>query len=122
MAEANEAPATGAKQKKEREKKLAALARDKERLQKKLDGLDAALAAIGGVITPEDAKRLILKKLYDLVSSELTRYLNTEKRALIGAFEKLWDKYAVSFQLLEQKRHTTIHELNGFLTQLAYLR
>lgn len=121
ITEASETPAANAKQKKEKEKKLAAMARDKERLQKKLDGLDDALEAIGGVITDEEAKLLILKKLYDLVSNELTRYLNAEKRALIAVFENLWDKYAVSFGLLEQQRMATMSELNGFLTQLGFL-
>ena len=106
---------------KEREKLLAALERDRETLRKKLAGLDAELAAIGGVIKEEEAKRLILKKLYDLINNELARYLNAEKRATIVVFEKLWAKYAVSAQAIEGQRAATIRELNDYLTKLGYL-
>ncbi|MFH1027057.1 MAG: hypothetical protein V1791_03550, partial [Pseudomonadota bacterium] len=65
---------------------------------------------------------LILKKLYDLATSELHRYLNTEKRALVGIIENLWDKYAISSRVLEAEREKTLSSLNGFLTGLGYLR
>jgi len=109
------------KAQKEGERKLAALERDREILERRMAGLDAELAAIGGVITPVEAKRLILKKLYDSIANELTRYLNTEKRALIGVFEKLWDKYAVSARAIEAERDATMRELGEYLTKLGYL-
>jgi type I restriction enzyme M protein len=109
------------KTQKEREKKLAALERDHETLWKKINGLDAELEAIGGVITAEESKRLILKKLYDLISNELTRYLNIEKRAVIGVFEKILDKYIVSLQILEEGHNKTISELETYLNDLGYL-
>ncbi len=107
--------------KKERETKLAALERDREVLQKRIAGLDAELEEIGGMITPEEAKRLILQKLYDSIANELTRYLNTEKRLLIAVFEKLWDKYAVSAGAIEAERDATMHELGEYLDKLGYL-
>ncbi|MGA9994528.1 MAG: N-6 DNA methylase, partial [Pyrinomonadaceae bacterium] len=109
--------------KKERERvtKLAALERDREVLQKRIAGLDAELEAIGGMITPEEAKRLILQKLYDSIANELTRYLNAEKRLLIAVFEKLWDKYAVSAGAIEAERDATMHELSEYLNKLGYL-
>jgi type I restriction enzyme M protein len=64
---------------------------------------------------------LILQKLYDWVSEQLTRYLNGAKRALIALVEKLWDKYAVSSQELEAERSQTLTELNEFLVKLGYL-
>ncbi|MDQ1591626.1 MAG: type restriction enzyme protein [Pyrinomonadaceae bacterium] len=109
------------KAQKERERKLAAMKRDRETLQRKIAGLDAELVAIGGVITPEEAKRLILKKLYDSIANELTRYLNTEKRALVSVFEKLWDKYAISARAIEAERDETMRELGEYLTKLGYL-
>jgi type I restriction enzyme M protein len=77
--------------------------------------------AIGGLLTTEEAKELILQKLYDWVREQLTRYLNGAKRALIALVEKLWDKYAVSSQELEAERSQTLGELNEFLVKLGYL-
>ena len=64
---------------------------------------------------------MILKKLYDWVSEQLTRYLNGEKRGLVAKVENLWDKYAVSSQEMEAQREQTLGELNEFLSKLRYL-
>ena len=90
-------------------------------IQAKLDSLDDILEKIGGMITPEEAQKLILKKHFDIINNQLQRYLNTEKRALISAYENLWDKYAVSAQSIEESRSKTMAELNEFLTALKYL-
>jgi type I restriction enzyme M protein len=103
-------------------KKITALEKDKSALQSRIAQTDTLLAEIGGQLTVEEARRLILTKLYNIASSELERYLNTEKRALIKAVENLWDKYAVSNQLLEKHREDTLKELNVFLEGLGYLR
>jgi type I restriction enzyme M protein len=79
------------------------------------------VAQIGGHLDIEEAKRLILKKLYDIACQELERYLSAEKRALIQGVENLWNKYAVSNQVLEQQRRNSLDELNGFLNGLRYL-
>jgi type I restriction enzyme M protein len=77
--------------------------------------------AIGGQLTEEEARNLILKKLYDLAGNELNRYLNAEKRVLIAVVENLWDKYAVSSHELERKRAETLKTLEGFLKGLGYV-
>jgi type I restriction enzyme M protein len=109
------------KQFKEITKRYNALIKDKTVLQDKLDSLDKLLKSIGGVITLNEAKTLILKKHFDLINTQLQRYLNTEKRALVSAFENLYDKYAVSVQSIEAERNQTMSELNAFLTELKYL-
>lgn len=106
---------------KEEKKKLAALKKDKAALEKRLTNIDTVLAAIGGQLTEADAKRLILKKLHDLADKELLRYLNAEKRVLLAIIENLWDKYAVSSQMLEMEREESLNTLNGFLSKLGYL-
>jgi type I restriction enzyme M protein len=106
---------------KEQKKKLTALQKDKAALQKRLARIDGLLIAIGGQLCDEDAKRLILKKLHDLANKELLRYLNAEKRALLGIVENLWDKYAVSSQMLEDDREKTLSALNQFLSALGYV-
>ena len=102
--------------------KLAALTKDREALEVRLRDVDELLAAIGGQLTTEEAKGLILQKLYDWVREQLTRYLNRAKRSLIALVEKLWDKYAVSSRELEQAREETLAELNQFLVKLGYIR
>lgn len=103
-------------------RQITALQKDKEALQKRIDRTDALLSEIGGKLTDKEAKCLILKKLYDIVSRELERYLNTEKRALIQGIENLWNKYAINSKQLEQEREETLEALNGFLSGLGYLK
>lgn len=95
--------------------------KDQEILQAKLDSLDRLLADTGGIITEEESQRLILQKHFDIINNQLQRYLGTEKRALVAAYENLFDKYFTSAQHLETQRHDTMAELHDFLTQLNYL-
>ena len=109
------------KQFKEINKPYNARVKDCGILQSKLNSIDALLAAIGGVITTEESQKLILKKHFDIINDQLQRYLSAEKRALVAAYENLFDKYYTSAQAIEEKRETTMAELNDFLTQLNYL-
>ncbi|MFA7172721.1 MAG: type I restriction-modification system subunit M [Kiritimatiellia bacterium] len=102
-------------------KKINALTKDKAALVLRIEKTDRLLEVIGGEITAEECRRLILKKLYDIAERELDRYINTEKRFMIQGVENLWNKYAVSSQQLEKQRETTLEDLNGFLSQLGYL-
>lgn len=111
-------------EKKEQTKRNAAIKKCSEsikQIQGRMAGLEDFLKSIGGIITDEEAKTLILQKHNNLVQQELFKYLNAEKRKLIAGIEKLWDKYAVSSQELENERTETLNELNGFLTELNYL-
>lgn len=102
--------------------RIAALKGDRDILEARMAETDSVLAAIGGRLTDEEARQLILKKLYDLIHQELDRYLNVEKRALIQSVENLWDKYAVSMRELEAQRADTMKTLDGFLRGLGYAR
>ena len=106
---------------KDDKKQITALHKDKAALELRLARIDGVLAAIGGQMTDAEAKTLILKKLYDWVKEQLTRYLNAEKRALIATVENLWDKYAVSSRELEASREETLETLDTFLSKLGYL-
>jgi len=107
--------------KKDDKKKITALNKDKAALEARLAKTDGILTAIGGQLTEEAARRLILKKLYDLAHHELNRYLGAEKRGLIQVGENLWDKYAVSSRELEGDRGETLKSLDGFLRGLGYV-
>ena len=102
-------------------KKITALGKDKTALELRLTKIDSLLILMGGQLTEDDAKRLILKKLHDIANTELLRYLNAEKRSLIAAVDNLWDKYAVSSAALEQQREQTLTAFSQFMTQLKYL-
>ena len=102
--------------------KINALNRDKAVLEERIANADAVLEAIGGQLTDDEAKHLILKKLYDIASTELERYLNAEMRHLISGIENLWNKYSSSSQKMEEARDKTFNRLNLFLTGLGYLK
>jgi type I restriction enzyme M protein len=103
-------------------RKINALKKDKNTLQSKINNTDKVLLAIGGQITEEKSKELIIKKFYDQISDEMIRYLNAEKRQLIGSIENLWDKYSVSKEIIEIQREDTLNQLNIFLKGLGYIR
>ena len=84
--------------------KINALNKDKAVLEERIAKTDAILEAINGQLTDAEAKHLILKKLYDIASTELERYLNAEMRSLVSGVENLWSKYATSSQKMERKR------------------
>ena len=105
----------------EDKKRIGALIRDKTILQRRGARADLLMAEIGGQLTEQEAKDLILKKLYDLVANEQTRYLNAARRGLIAVCENLWDKYAVSSRELEAERAETLTEFDGLLDGLGYL-
>lgn len=102
-------------------KTIKSLKADNAKIEARLNGLDDFLSSIGGVITSEECKQLILQKHNQLVQHELAKYLNSEKRKLIVGIENLWDKYAVSANLSEQKRADTLNTLKLTLTELDYL-
>ncbi len=102
-------------------KEYNANAKDKALLQAYIGKLDAQLEEIGGVITEQEAKDLILKKHFDLINTQLNRYVDNEQRALVAAIENLYSKYAVSAMALENSRNSIMDELNQFLTDLKYL-
>jgi len=106
---------------KDDKKKITVINKDKEVLAARIAQIDTVLAEIGGQISEEDARQLILNKIYDIALSELDRYLNAEKRLLIQGVENLWDKYAVSSQELEGEQESTLKTLDGFLSGLGYL-
>ena len=106
---------------KAKKKTSAALHKDKATLNARMTRTDAVFEAIGGQISEADARRLILKKIYDIARAELDRYLDAEKRVLVRAVENLWEKYAIATDTLEEQRATTLAKMGGFLTELGYL-
>ena len=112
---------SGLDPKKKADKKIiTALDKDTEALNARLAQVDAVLQAIGDRISDADARRLILKKIYDIARAELDRYLDAENRMLVRAIESLWEKYAVSLTRLEAARSDSMASLSTFLGSLGY--
>ena len=101
-------------------KKIDALNKDKAVLEERIAKTDAILEAINGQLTDAEARHLILKKLYDIASTELERYLNVEMRHLVSGVGNLWSKYAVSVEDSESQRDAVTARLKGFLRKLGY--
>lgn len=77
--------------------------------------------AIGGEMNTTQARELILEKWQHLIIDRLQQFIDTEKRILIAEYEKLWDKYHLPANTIEQDRNDAMAELNQFLKQLNYL-
>jgi type I restriction enzyme M protein len=108
--------------KKERDiiaKKITPLKKDIVVLEYKINNAKKFLEDMGGVITKEEAKELILEKLHNLIFDELNRYLNSEKRVLISNYEELFDKYKVSLRDLQNIQKNSLNELDGYLQELG---
>jgi type I restriction enzyme M protein len=112
---------TDAKEEKNRIKIIKALEKDIEIINSKLEKLDEEMDLIGGKISPQECRDLILKKHFTMISSELNRYLNAEKRRLIEIFENFWDKYKISSKELEKERDKVMSELDNYLKELGYM-
>jgi len=76
--------------------------------------------AIGGEMSTAQARELILEKWQHLIIDRLQQFIDTEKRILIAEYEKLWDKYHLPANTIEQDRNDAMAELNQFLKQLGY--
>jgi type I restriction enzyme M protein len=63
-----------------------------------------------------------LQKLFDNIAGHMRRYLNAEKKTIVGIIEKLWDKYKVSLAEIDTGRSEAVNKLNEFLEQLNYKR
>ena len=71
-------------------------------------------------LSEEETKKMLLEKFFELISKQLDKYLNTEKRKLIRIFENLWDKYTVPLKILNRERDEEVRKLDEFLKGLRY--
>lgn len=92
----------------------------KSDLKLKEKELEKKVEAKRQTFTKQEAKELVLKKLFDAIRTELERYLNAEKKKNISIFEKIWDKYYIPLNLIKSKRDQSIDKLNKSLEELKY--
>jgi type I restriction enzyme M protein len=72
------------------------------------------------LITPEEAKELILKRWLRTLQQTVNEYLQTHQRHLIQAVENIWDKYTTPLHLILSEREKETETLNTFLIELGY--
>jgi len=77
--------------------------------------------SMGGLISDDQARELILQKHSDLVLAHLDRYLAAEKRITTNLFENLYSKYSMPLSALEDQRSRVSDELGETLRKLNYL-
>lgn len=92
-----------------------------EAIDSRIDQERQLFKQMGGQVTDEECRELILQKHFSLVSTEMNHYLDTEKRALIAAYEHLFEKYAVSARQIAEERDAAMKSLNDALAALHYL-
>lgn len=92
----------------------------KKSLKDKTKELEQKIEAKKQSFSIEEAQKLILQQLFDGIQKEMRRYLNAERKKIIGIFEKLWDKYQVSLVEIKQERDSAVSRLNEYLEKLGY--
>lgn len=76
---------------------------------------------MGGIISTDDCRTLILRKHFDLIHHEMLRYFNAELKNMTTNYIHLFDKYFVTAEQLEKSRADSLEELRSMLTSLKYL-
>jgi type I restriction enzyme M protein len=72
------------------------------------------------LITPEEAKELILKRWQTILHQTINGYLQTHSRQLLIAIEHLHSKYTTPLHSILEARETETQLLNSFLMELGY--
>jgi len=106
---------------KEDKKRIKSLERDQKVLRERISRADAVMNEIGGQLGAQQAKNLILKKLYDVMQKEMVRYLNAEKSKTVHILDNLNDKYFVSLETLKRNQTNNESTFKDFIDQLGYL-
>ncbi|MES1181275.1 MAG: N-6 DNA methylase, partial [Flavobacterium sp.] len=72
------------------------------------------------LITPEEAKELILKRWLHTLRQTINGYLQTHQRVLLLAVENLWEKYTTPLHRILNEREKETEFLKNFLIELGY--
>ena len=72
------------------------------------------------LITPEEAKELIMKRWLRTLQQTVNDYLQAHQRQLLLAVENVWEKYTVPLHSVLEAREKETKLLNTFLIELGY--
>lgn len=90
-------------------------------VDRRINSLKSILKEIGGMMSETECKELILEKHRRLVTIELNRYLDAERRKIIFRIENLWNKYAMSLDSINSNRDEIFLSLDNYLKELKYI-
>jgi type I restriction enzyme M protein len=68
----------------------------------------------------ESARELVMDILSSELRTVLSRYVATQRRLAIAAFEMWWDKYRTTLKAIDDYRDETSHTLQEVLFELGY--
>jgi type I restriction enzyme M protein len=77
-------------------------------------------AAVDG-LSAEQAADLLLTILHNDMRAIVERYIAHQRKDIVAAFEKWWDKYRVTLTEIEGRRDRAAQALQGFLKGLRYV-
>lgn len=72
------------------------------------------------LITPEDAKDLILSRWLRTLQQTVNDYLQAHQRQLLQAIENVWEKYTTTLQSILKDRETETELFDAYLLELGY--
>jgi len=72
------------------------------------------------LITPEEAKELIMKRWLRTLQQTVNDYLQVHQRQLLQGVESIWDKYTTPLHKIITEREKETELLNTYLIELGY--
>ena len=93
----------------------------KKQLKAKNDSFKQHIGAAVDGLMPEAATDLLLTILHNDMKAIVERYMATQRKQIVAAFENWWDKYRVTMTEIEGKRDEAVNALQGFLKRLRYV-
>ena len=72
------------------------------------------------LITPEEAKELIMKRWLRTLQQTVNDYLQSHQRQLLQAMENVWEKYTIPLHSILNDRELETELLNKYLVELGY--
>lgn len=93
----------------------------KKQLKAKSDSFKQHIDVAVEGLTPEAASDLLLTILHNDMQAIVERYMSTQRKQIVAAFENWWDKYRVTLTEIEGKRDEAAKALQGYLKRLRYV-
>ena len=72
------------------------------------------------LITPEEAKELIMQRWLQTLQQTVNDYLQAHQRQLLQAVEKVWEKYTTTLHGILDARDLETVTLTNYLMELGY--
>lgn len=72
------------------------------------------------LISPEEAKELIMQRWLRTLQQTVNDYLQAHQRQLLHSVENVWEKYTIPLHNILNERETETELLNQFLVELGY--